>query len=201
MNKTKSDNKKNKGKQAWYVWPIKATVISLFLALALSFGTELALSGAGVAVAVVLLFVLINIAVAFDMVGLAVASCDLTPLNAMASRRIKGARHAVTLCHNASKVSSIFCDIVGDSIGIITGVCGAVLALALSRELEGLAALAIAVVVSAVIAALTIGGKACMKRFALLYSTQIVLFCGKVMALFRKEGRPRRKKKKGVKHE
>ncbi|MBO4535114.1 MAG: hypothetical protein J5755_04180 [Clostridia bacterium] len=201
MDKTKQDKtKKPKGKQAWYVWPIKATVISLFLALVLSFGTELVLGRTGIAVAIVLLVVLIALAVLFDMIGLAVAGCDPTPLNAMASRKIKGARHAVTLCHNANIVSSVFCDIVGDSIGIITGACGVVLALALSGKLDGFASLAVAVSVAAVIAALTIGGKACMKRVALVHGTEIVLLCGKFMAVFVKEGR-RKRRKGGGKHE
>ena len=201
MEKTKQDKtKKAKNKQAWYVWPIKATVISLFLALILSFGTELALSGAGIAIAVVLLVVLIALAVLFDMVGLAVAGCDPVPLNAMASRKVKGAGHAVTLCQNANIVSSVFCDIVGDSIGIITGACGAVLALVLSSELDGFAALAVTVSVAAVIAALTIGGKACMKRVALLRGTEIVLICGKIMTVFVKEGR-RKRRKGGAKHD
>lgn len=196
MDKVKTDKtKKTKGKQAWYVWPIKATAISLFLALLLSLGTELLMDDAGIAVAVVLLVVLIAFAVLFDMVGLAVAGCDDVPLNAMASRKIKGAKHAVRLCHNANIVSSVFCDIVGDSIGIITGTCGAVLAYALAVGLDGFARVAVTVAVAAVIAALTIGGKACMKRVALVHSTEIVLICGKLMAVFRKEGHGKRGRK------
>lgn len=180
---------KRKHSEKPYVWPIIATLISLVLGVVFAFGAEIVLSDTSVAIAVVLIVVLVALGILFDMMGLAVASCDPVPLCSMASRRVRGARHALTLCRNAHKVSSIFNDIVGDSIGIITGVCGAALALVMAQDLDGMARIAVAVAVSAVIAALTIGGKAAMKSVAIRYSRQIVLFLGKVMAVFRSERR------------
>lgn len=188
-NNSKTKTKKKRKEARAYVWPIKAAIISLALTCVFSFGTELVLGDASVIVAVVLLVVLIVIAVLFDMIGVAVASCDPMPLNSMAARKIKGARHALSLCKKADVVGSVCNDIVGDSIGIISGACGAALALALSGSLNGMAKVAVTVAVSAVIAALTIGGKAAMKRVALKHSTKVVLFVGKLMAVFVKEKR------------
>ena len=181
--------KKRKHGEKAYVWPIKATIISLVLGLVVAFGAEVVLSDTSIAVSVVLIVVLVLVGVLFDMMGLAVASCDPVPLRSMASRKVRGARHALRLVDNAHKVSSVFNDIVGDSIGIITGVCGAALALVLAGSLDGLARIAVAVAVSAVIAALTIGSKAAMKGVAIRHSTQIVLAIGKLMAVFCKEKR------------
>lgn len=188
--KTKAPKKRKKtGKEKAYVWPIKATILSLCLAGIFSFGTELTLSGAGIAVSAVIIVVLIFVSILFDMMGLAVASCDTVPLASMASRKVKGARHALTLCKKANVVSSVCNDIVGDCIGIIAGVCGATLSISIAGSLEGMARLAVSVAVSAVIAALTIGGKASMKNVAINSSTKIVLTMGRVLAVFKKEGR------------
>lgn len=180
---------RTKKNQPAYVWVIKAIIISLVLSCAFGFGTEFALSDAAIAVYVVLLVVLIAIAVLFDMMGLAVASCDIVPLTSMASRKIKGAKHALALCKKANVVSSVCNDIISDTIGITTGACGAALALILSGSLTGVARLAITVAVSAIISAATVGGKAAMKNVALQHSTKIVLIMGRFIALFKKERR------------
>ena len=181
--------KKHKHGEKAYVWAIKATLISLVLGMVFAFGAELLLSDTAIAIAVSLIVLLIVLGVLFDMMGLAVASCDPVALRSMASRKVRGAKHALTLSDNAHKVSSVFNDIVGDSIGIITGVCGAALAAELTGDLRGFARIAVAVAVSAVIAALTIGGKAAMKSVAIRYSNRIVLGLGKFMSLFRSEKR------------
>jgi CBS domain containing-hemolysin-like protein len=189
--KSPRDDKKKKyrhGEKA-YVWPIKATLISLVLGLVFAFGAEILLSDTAIIIAVSLIIVLVLLGILFDMMGLAVASCDPVPLRSMASRRVRGAKHALALSRNAHKVSSVFNDIVGDSIGIITGVCGAALAAELASGLTGFARISVAVAVSAVIAALTIGGKAAMKGVAIRHSTRIVLAIGKFMSLFRSERR------------
>lgn len=185
----KKEKKKKKHSEKAYVWPIKATLISLVLGLLFAFGAELLLSDASIVLAVILIVVLIALGTLFDMMGLAVASCDPVALRSMASCRVRGAKHALSLVNNAHKVSSVFNDIIGDSVGIITGVCGAALAFVLSGGLEGMARIAVAVSVSAVIAALTIGSKAAMKGVAIRHSIRIVLTMGKFMSLFRSEKR------------
>ena len=181
--------KRHKHSEKGYVWPIQATLISLVLGLVVTFGAEIVLSDTSIAVSIVLIVVLVFVGVVFDMMGLAVASCDPVPLRSMASRKVRGAKHALSLCANAHKVSSIFNDIVGDSIGVITGVCGAALAAVMAGELADMARIAVAVAVSTAIAATTIGFKAAMKSIAINNSTRIVLTMGKLMAVFRSERR------------
>lgn len=190
QDKPQREEKKHKhhGEKA-YVWAIEATAISLVLGVVIAFGAEVLLSDTAIAIAISLIVVLVLIGVLFDMMGLAVSSSDPVPLRSMASRKVRGAKHALHLVDNAHKVSSIFNDIVGDSIGIITGVCGAALAAELASGLNGYARIGVAVAVSAVIAAMTIGGKAAMKSVAMRHSTRIVLAIGKFMSLFRSERR------------
>jgi len=191
QDKPQKEEKKHRARhgEKAYVWAIKATVISLVLGLVIAFGAEVLLSDTAIAVAISLIVVLIILGVLFDMMGLAVASSDPVPLRSMASRQVRGAKHALTLVNNAHKVSSVFNDIVGDSIGVITGVCGAALAAELASDLTGFARIAVAVAVSAVIAALTIGSKAAMKGVAIRHGTHITLMLGKFMSLFRSERR------------
>ena len=61
------------------------------------------------------------------MLGVAVAASALEPFVAMASKRVKGSREAISLVKNAEKVSSFASDVVGDICGILSGAVGAAL--------------------------------------------------------------------------
>ena len=101
--------------------------------------------------------------------------------------KIKGAKRAVTFCKNATKLGSIFADVIGDICGIVSGAAGtalvAYIALNSGKTLEIVASIG----VSAVIGALTVGGKAIFKHFAIKYNKQIVFGFAKLTTLFKKE--------------
>jgi CBS domain containing-hemolysin-like protein len=101
----------------------------------------------------------------------------------MASRRIKGAKQCIWIIRNSEKVSSFCNDVVGDISGIISGATGAVV---ISRIVMATSVdeLLIQLVLTSLIAALTIGGKALGKGFAINYNNQIIFLVGKVLYLF-----------------
>ena len=68
---------------------------------------------------VLILFILIGII--FDMIGVAVLSCDEATFHAKASRKITGARECIKLIKNANRTSSICNDVIGDICGIVSG--------------------------------------------------------------------------------
>ena len=56
-----------------------------------------------------------------DMAGIAIATADEKTLNAMAARKIRGAKEAVRLIRSADRVGSFCNDVIGDIVGIISG--------------------------------------------------------------------------------
>lgn len=174
-----------KKKQSRWAWPVKILVITLFLSLAISVASEFALENAGIILSVVIILILWILGVVSDMIGVAAASCSIEPFNAMCSRKVRGAKEGRALVKHAEKVSSICNDVVGDICGIISGAAGSVIAGKLILEsMSNSIGILIAASVSAVIAGLTIFGKAMMKKFAIDNSTKVILTVGKILSIF-----------------
>ncbi len=179
-----------KKKQSRWAWPIKILVITLFLSLAISVASEFVLGNAGIAISIVIILLLWVLGVTTDMIGVAAASCSIEPFNAMCSRKVRGAKEGRMLVKHAEKVSSICNDVVGDICGIISGAAGSVIAGKLILEsMSKSVGILIAASVSAIIAGLTIFGKAAMKKFAIDNCTKVILIVGKVLSIFTKKSK------------
>lgn len=189
--------KRKKKKNHWWVWPLKAFIIALVLSFAFSIVSEMIFSVVGIIVSVVVIFILLAIGILCDMIGMAVASADIKPFTAMMSRKVRGSKESMRLIKNAEKVSSICNDIVGDICGILTGAAGAVIALKIIPEnVDSIIRILIASSVSALIAGLTILGKACFKKVAIDNSTKIVLSVGKLLSIFSRKKKNKKRKAK-----
>jgi CBS domain containing-hemolysin-like protein len=105
----------------------------------------------------------------------------------MASNKIKGAKRAVTFCKNATKLGSVFADVIGDICGIVSGASGAALVVFIAKDGGSTAELIASIGVSAVIGALTVGGKAIFKHFAIKYNKQIVFGFARFTTFFKRE--------------
>ena len=149
----------------------------------LSLLSETALDGAGYAVALGVLAVFIGLGIVFDIIGVAVTAADPRPFHSMAAHREKGAKEALFLLRNASRVSSVCNDVVGDICGIVSGATGAVLVTLLQRA-AGTGSIILSVSVTALISGLTIGGKALGKSFAMNNCTDVVFAAGRFLAVF-----------------
>ena len=167
------------------IWTIKITIITLVLSIFVSFLTEIASEKSNVVISILVLLLLIVVSIVFDTIGVAAASCDIAPLLSMASRKIKGAPQAVKLVNNAEKVSNICADVIGDICGIISGSCSAtiVIMFAANHPNEYL----FNILMSSVVAAITVGGKAFFKKIAIKKSKDIMLLAGKILSVFSKK--------------
>ena len=87
----------------------------------LSFLSETVLLGVPLYVAVFVLVFIIFIGILFDIIGVAVTIQDVTAYTAMASKRIRGAKHSIRLVQNSAMVANICNDVVGDICGIVSG--------------------------------------------------------------------------------
>ena len=164
------------------IWTIKITIITLCLAVIVSFITEFTTSVSNVVVSILILCLLIVVAIVFDAVGVAATSCDIAPLLSMASRKVKGANIAVKLVKNASKVANICNDVVGDIAGIISGTCAA--AIILKFAIDNPHMWVYSIILSSAVSAITVGGKAFFKNIAIKNAKEMILFAARVVGVF-----------------
>ena len=157
--------------------------MAVVLSAVLSLVSESILDGAGMAVAILILVAFIGLGIVFDVIGVATTAADPKPFHSMAAHREKGAKEALLLLRNASRVSSVCNDVVGDICGIVSGATGAVIVAQLQRSLSWESVL-VSVAVTALISGLTIGGKAMAKPFAMKQSTRVVYWAGRFLHLF-----------------
>lgn len=184
MKKTQNPKDEKKGgASAPYRWAFTVFLMAVSISAALSLASQSMLSGAGVAVALLILALFIGLGIVFDIVGVAVTAADPKPFHSMASHKEKGAKEALGLLKNASHVSSVCNDVVGDICGIVSGATGAVIVTQLQRALSTQNVL-ISVAVTALVSGLTIGGKALGKPFAMKQSTRVVYWAGRFLHIF-----------------
>ena len=175
-------------------WAVKATVITFFLSLFLGIFADVLSKNLSFVPALLVLIFIILAGIIADMAGLAIATADEKTLNAMAARKIKGAKEALALVKNAEKATSIFNDVIGDIAGIISGATGATIGVyvikmmgdAVSSGNAPIKELLILSVLSAMIASLTVGGKAAGKKYAIRNAEKIVYLVGKTIRCFKR---------------
>ena len=103
----------------------------------------------------------------------------------MNSRRVSGANIAVKLIKNSEKVSSFCCDVIGDICGVISGATAISIATMLSKTFS-FNLLITTLIVTGVISAMTIGGKAIGKSFAINKCDIIIYEFSKFISVFYK---------------
>ena len=132
--------------------------------------------------AFIILSIFIAIGVLFDIIGVAVTSAQETPFHSLSSRKVRGAKEAVRLIRNADKVGSFCNDVIGDIVGIISGSATTAIVIMLFSLGYFKSEFVLTIVLTAVVAALTIGGKALGKRVAIEKSGTIVFTVGKIVS-------------------
>lgn len=140
------------------------------------------MSKVNLAMAFVILISFVLIGILFDIIGVAVTSANETPFHSLSSQKIRGAKEAVRLIRNADRVGSFCNDVIGDIVGIISGSATTVIVAMIISSGLNITNFALTVVMTALVAALTIGGKAAGKRIAIDKSSSIVFFVGKVIS-------------------
>ena len=165
-------------------WVVTIFIITIVISGTISFASNELMSVSSVGVAFVILLVIIFIGIVFDIVGVAVTSADEKPFHSMAARKVTGAQEAIALLRNAERVSSICNDVVGDICGVVSGSASASIAAQLIVHFSGSVGQLIMLAMSALVAGLTVGGKAIGKTVAIGSCTQIVSTVGKIIWMF-----------------
>ena len=162
-------------------WVTTIFFMTIAISGTISLLSDMVMERSNMAVAFVILLLIIVFGIIFDIIGMAVASADEKPFHAMAARKVPGARESIRLLRNAERVSSICNDVVGDICGVVSGSASATIAAQILANFEfGWPDLA-GLVMSSLVAALTVGGKAIGKGFAVNSSTSIVYLTGQII--------------------
>ncbi|NLG52454.1 MAG: hypothetical protein GX541_00550 [Clostridiales bacterium] len=143
--------------------------------------SDTALKGVGYIAAFLILGAFILVGIIFDILGVAATSASEKPFHAMASRRVNGSKEALWLIRNAEKVSSFCNDVVGDISGIISGSVAAIIVARFDSD-----SIIYPLILTGMVAGLTVGGKALGKGFALSYNSRILYVAGKIINIFKK---------------
>ncbi len=169
--RSKKNNKITK-KNSNVRWIVTIFIVSVVISSAISFLSSSVMEDAGIVEAFIVLLIIVLLGIVFDIIGVAVMSAGEKPFHSMAAKKVPGAAEALILLRNAEKVSSFCNDVVGDICGVVSGSASAVIAV---KALSNLGTDAVGqLVMSALVAGLTIAGKACGKNIAMRESTQIV---------------------------
>lgn len=159
-----------------FIWPLTITFMSFIIAIILTIASSGVLNEANIITSFVVIFIFILINIIFDIVGTAVTAADEIPFHAMASRKTYGAKQAIKLIRNADKVSNVCNDVVGDICGIISGAAGAYIIVRIVGSTEAITITEL--LVTGLITAMTVGGKALGKTIALSKSNYIIYKVG-----------------------
>ena len=164
-----------------YSWALRIFLIAIALSAALSLLSETTLAGADIAMALLILGLFILLGIAFDILGVAVTAADERPFHSAAAHREKGAKESLWLLRRASYVSSFCNDVVGDICGVVSGSASATIAAQVLARIECGWPQAVTLLMSAMVAGLTVGGKAVGKTIAMASATSIVHGVGRIL--------------------
>ncbi|NLN07363.1 MAG: hypothetical protein GX167_07075 [Firmicutes bacterium] len=157
-------------------WTVTITAWTFVLAVFLGMVTQYLFAGIkSMLLAAVNLVIIVFIGILFDMIGIAATAADEVPVLAKAAKKTPGAREALFLIRHADRVSNFCNDVVGDIAGIISGGLGALLVLRLVAGGYFRESPLLSIFLTGIISALTVGGKALGKTFAIERSTEIIL--------------------------
>ena len=176
-----ASSRKEKNKAA--KWVLTIFIITIIVSAVISFASKELMGGSPIVVAFLVLLAIVLLGIVFDIVGVAVTSADEKPFHSMAARKVAGSQEAIMLLRNADKVGSICNDVIGDICGVVSGSASATIAAkVLSSGIVDLSwEQLVSLTMSALVAALTVAGKALGKNIAINSCTSIVHVAGIVI--------------------
>ena len=179
--------KKEKKSDGHLKWIIQVFLITFILSICFSFISTNGVSKLDIIPAIIVLFAVIFIGILFDIIGVAVTVANEEEFHAKATKKAMGAKTSLKLIRNSAKVANVCADVIGDICGVLSGAISTMISLKLTQKLGMPENVQFAI--SAVVAALTVGGKAVGKEIANKNSTAIVYAVGKIISNFKNENK------------
>ena len=167
-------------------WIATVVIVAFLTSFTLSFISEMTIPNLSLWLGILVTLFFIFLGIFFDIIGVSVTTADEAVFHSMSSRKVKGANIAVKFKKNADKVSSFCCDVIADVCGIISGAAGTTIAAILVTQFK-FNTLFTSITVAAIIASITIGGKAIGKSFAINKSNIVLYEFAKFISNFYKK--------------
>jgi CBS domain containing-hemolysin-like protein len=162
-------------------WVVTIFFVTMLVSGLISLLSDQIMSVSGITVAFLILLFIILVGIIFDVIGVAVTSADEKPFHSMAARKVPGAQESIKLMRNAERVSSICNDVIGDICGVVSGSASATIAAQVLQSINFSWPQLVTLLMSALVAGLTVGGKAIGKTVAINSCTKIVHSVGKFL--------------------
>ena len=156
MDTTDKQKKKppQKPKAVNTAWVSLITVISFALSVVMSYISNEALASAGTILSFAVLLLFIVLGIVFDMIGVASTSATEKEFHSMAAH-----------------------------CGIISGATGALIVAHITSGVSAGLKVAVSLLITGLVSALTIGGKAAGKGIAVMCSGKVLALCGRVLSV------------------
>ena len=167
-------------------WIATVVIVAFLTSFTLSFISEMTIPNLSLWLGILVTLFFIFLGIFFDIIGVSVTTADEAVFHSMNSKKVKGANIAVKFKKNADKVSSFCCDVIGDVCGIISGAAGTTIAAILVSQFK-FNTLFTSITIAAIIASITIGGKAIGKSFAINKSNIVLYEFAKFISNFYKK--------------
>ena len=180
MAKSHSDASK-KERSRTIRWVVTVFLITIVVSGMISLISDEVMARSGLVAAFAILLGIVFVGIIFDIIGMAVATANEKPFHSMAARKVPGAQEAIRLLRNAERVSSICNDVVGDICGVVSGSASATIAALILTHVDTVLPRVVTLSMSALVAGLTVGGKAIGKTIAVNSCTEIVHMVGRVL--------------------
>lgn len=166
-------------------WVITITSLSFIISFIFSGVSEALIPNINLIFAILLVLLVVIIGVIFDVIGIATTAADIKTFNSMATKKVRGSELAVNFIKQADRVSSFCNDVIGDICGIISGSGGAAISLIIAHKYN-LSVFGVTLIMTAVLASITIGGKAMGKSYAVNKSNLILYNFASFLSIFYK---------------
>jgi len=157
------------------------SIVTFGVAASLALASQYFMAGIPyISLAIFLLLFVIFIGIVADIVGVAVTVASPSHFNAKAARRLGGSKMAIFLIQRADKVANICNDVIGDICGTVSGGLGA--AIIFNMFTGNDKEIIYGALMTASVAALTVGGKALGKNIAINKANETIWVVARLLS-------------------
>lgn len=165
-------------------WILNTILITFILALIFGGVSNIIIEKLNIYIAIFILILIVILGILFDMIGMAIATCDEAPFHAKSAKKQKGAKESIRLLKDKEKNTNFCNDLMGDICGIISGSISALISIKIS-VLINMELTILSLILGAIIAAITVGGKAYGKTIAVVKAEKIIEKVGLIIYIIK----------------
>lgn len=155
---------------------------TLIVSAAIGWVSNQTLSVVDLVPSIFILFAIVGIGILFDVIGVAATAADEAPFHAMSVDRVPGGPQAAWMARHADRVATFSNDFVGDIAGTLSGAIGTTIVYQVLRLRPTWPEAVTVTLMLALVAAITVGGKAAGKAFAVRHAYEILSVAGRMVA-------------------